>query len=507
MKRRYKILIGFVSIVVVASTIVAWLIATRAEREPSLVAWKADCAGCHGENLEGGQGGPALVGVALKHGDSTEQLIQSIGDGVAGTTMVGWKDKLSPELVKGLALFVSEHRQEFPTIEASYKKVPKGTRTVRSRHHTFVVEKVSTLQSRPYSMAHLPDGRILVSEKIRGLSFIDAQGEQGELLDGTPQVWDTILSVGGSWLNLGTVLDVELHPDYRNNGWVYLSHTDRCQFDCGWPVPATMVRVVRGRVQNSQWVDEELIWSVHKDHYTPVPDAVAAGRLAFDKHGYLYISIGGKNRYAKLHDLNTPYGKVHRVRDDGTVPDDNPFWKPQAERSENSTVHTVWSYGHRTGQGLDGHPVSGEIWNTEMGPRGGDEINHIIRGGNYGWPLYTNGLGYDGDRVTIGEDLGLNFPIEDTVLPIVDLTPAPAISNFTFHNGNTFPNWKDDLLVGTLKASALYRARIENGQLIEYEKLIGDFGRIRDVVMGNDGLVYVLIEHNENGAVWRLRPE
>ena len=179
MKRRYKILIGFVSIVVVASTIVAWLIATRAEREPSLVAWKADCAGCHGENLEGGQDGPALVGVALKHGDSTEQLIQSIGDGVAGTTMVGWKDKLSPELVKGLALFVSEHRQEFPTIEASYKKVPKGTRTVRSRHHTFVVEKVSTLQSRPYSMAHLPDGRILVSEKIRGLSFIDTQGEQG----------------------------------------------------------------------------------------------------------------------------------------------------------------------------------------------------------------------------------------------------------------------------------------------------------------------------------------
>ena len=99
MKRRYKILIGFVSIVVVANTIVAWLIATRAEREPSRVAWKADCAGCHGENLEGGQGGPPLVGVALKHGDSTEQLIQSIGDGVAGTTMAGWKDKLSPELV------------------------------------------------------------------------------------------------------------------------------------------------------------------------------------------------------------------------------------------------------------------------------------------------------------------------------------------------------------------------------------------------------------------------
>ncbi len=267
-----------------------------------------------------------------------------------------------------------------------------------------------------------------------------------------------------------------------------------------------MVWVVRGRISQGKWEDEQTIWSVHKNHYTPVPDAVAAGRLAFDDEGYLYVSIGGKNTYGKLHDLNTPFGKVHRVHDDGRIPEDNPFWVSPDERPESSTIHTVWSYGHRTGQGLDGHPLNGEIWNTEMGPRGGDEINHIIAGQNYGWPLYTNGLGYDGEEISIGKDLGLDFPIEDTVLPVVDFTPAPAVSNFTFHSGDQFPGWNSDMLVGSLKASTLYRLRIQDNELIEKEILVSDFGRIRDVAMGRDGFVYVALEHNDTGSLWRISP-
>jgi glucose/arabinose dehydrogenase len=326
------------------------------------------------------------------------------------------------------------------------------------------------------------------------------------VLTGTPEVWDTLLTVQGSWLNLGSMLDVELHPDYEQNGWVYLSHTDRCQFDCGWPIPATMVRVIRGKIQNGAWHDEQLIWSVHHDHYTPVPDGVAAGRLAFDNAGHVFVSIGGKNTYDKLHQLDTPFGKIHRVRDDGSVPQDNPFWAPVADRPEGSTKHTVWSYGHRTGQGLDSNPLDGTIWNTEMGPRGGDEINHIRGGQNYGWPLYTNGLDYDGEEVPIGRDLGLDFALEDTVLPVVDFTPAPAVSNFTFHRGEAFTGWGNDLLVGSLKAGALYRIRLEGDELIEQETLFSNFGRIRDVEMGPDGAVYFVIEHNDNGALWRMVP-
>ena len=507
LKRWHKITLGLAGLAVAGAAVGYWYFTTKADREPSLVGWREHCAICHGHTLEGTPAGPSLVGVRLKHGDTTEQLMASIGNGIPGTTMAGWSDRLRPELVKGLALFVSEHRQGFPTTQASYQKEPTKSRTIQSAHHTFRVERVATLESRPYSMAPLPDGRMLIAEKIRGLSIVDPNGKQGALIEGTPEVFDTLLSVQGIWLNLGSILDVELHPDYASNGWVYLSHTDRCLLDCGWPVPATMVRVVRGRIVDGKWVDQELIWSVHKDHYTPVPDAVAAGRLAFDDKGHVFVSIGGKHSYDKLHKLDTPFGKVHRVRDDGTVPEDNPFWVPASERPESSTIHTVWSYGHRTGQGLDGHPVTGEIWNTEMGPRGGDEVNLIAAGGNYGWPLYTNGLDYNGERVTIGEDLGLDFPIEDTVLPVVDLTPAPAISNFTFHEGNRFTDWNSDLLIGTLKASSLYRMRIEGGKLVEQEKLITDFGRIRDVEMGADGLVYVLLEHNETGSLWRLTPE
>ncbi len=430
-----------------------------------------------------------------------------IAGGVPGTTMAAWAETLSPRQIKLLVIYISERRQNFPKVAASYAREPDRSRTIRSRHHAFRLERVTALESRPYAIAPLPGGDILVAEKVRGLSIVDREGRQGPLIAGTPRVWGTLFSLRGAWLNLGSVLDVELHPEHETNGWIYLSHTDHCFWRCGWLVPGTMVRVVRGRIRDGHWVDQEVIWSVHRAHYTPVPDAVAAGRLAFDRRGYLYISIGGKNTYDKLHRMDTPFGKIHRVRDDGTVPEDNPFWAAPEDRPEGSTAHTVWSYGHRTGQGLDGHPSNGEIWNTEMGPRGGDEVNRILAGRNYGWPLYTNGLDYDGEEISIGRDLGLDFPIEDTVLPVVDFTPAPAVSNFTFHDGARFARWKNDLLVGSLKASTLYRLRIENEELIEQETLITDFGRIRDVAMGGDGLVYLVLEHNETGSLWRLVPE
>ena len=507
MKRRYKIAIGLTVVAIVGAAFGTWYLMTADSREPSLVAWNENCAACHGKALEGTELGPALVDGQLKQGDRVEEMAAVIAEGAPGTAMEGWGEKLSPQQIKLLAIYISEQRQKFPTIAASYSKEPKVGRIIRSEHHDFKLELVTPLKSRPYSLAPLPGGEILVAEKIRGLSVVDRQGKQRPLIRNSPRVWGTLLSVRGAWLNLGTLLDVELHPDYAENGWIYLSHTDRCNWLCGWLVPGTMVRVVRGRIRDGAWVDQEIIWSVHEDHYTPVPDSVAAGRLAFDGRGHLYISIGGKNTYGKLHKLDTPFGKIHRVRDDGTVPKDNPFWLAPEKRPEASTIHTVWSYGHRTGQGLDGHPTNGEIWNTEMGPRGGDEINHIRAGRNYGWPLYTNGLDYSGEEISIGKDLGLDFPIEDTVLPVVDFTPAPAVSNFTFHDGTRFPGWRNDLLVGSLKASTLYRLRIENDRLVEQEKLITDFGRIRDVAMGDDGFVYIVLEHNETGSLWRLVPE
>ena len=507
MKLWQKIVLGCMIAGILSLTLGLWYLNTIDLREPSRMTFNNNCASCHAPNLRGTANGPPLIGRELKHGETIEQMMSSIAGSNTHYGNHDFTEKLPPAMIKALALYISERQQNFPTTTASFGIMPITDSYVLSRHHNFHVEKVASLESRPYSIAPLPDGRMLVAEKVRGLSVVDLRGRQGQPLADTPKVYPTVMEVRNQWLNLGIVLDLELHPDYENNGWIYLSHTDRCSMDCRSLMPQTMVRVVRGRIKDNTWIDQEVIWAVHYDHYNFIPDAVASGRLAFDGANNLYITVGGKNTYDKLHDLDTPYGKIHRVRDDGTVPKSNPFWQPKDQRPEGSTKHTVYSYGHRTGQGLATHPVTKAIWNTEMGPRGGDEINHIIGGANYGWPLYTNGIDYDGKRVTIGEKLGLDFPIESTELPLVDLTPAPALSNFTFHNGDKFRRWRHDLLVGSLKAGTLYRMRIRGGKLVESEKLLVNFGRMRDVVMGYDGAVYLAIEHDGNGSIWRLREE
>jgi glucose/arabinose dehydrogenase len=472
--------------------------------DPAHRIWLEHCAGCHGSDMQGTALGPPVKTQFSGRDASLSERVQFIVKKHAVSDQASAFAVLTSTQIELLVIYLGERAQKFPQTASSYKHVPEADRTIESGYHRFQLQRLAKLQSRPYSIAPLPDGRVLVTEKIRGLSIIERDGQQNTLIPGIPKVWDTLVSWNGSWANWGIVLDVQLHPDFKNNGWIYLSHTDRCQWECGWPVPATMVRVVRGRLKEGRWIDQEVIWSVPKEHYTPVPDAVAAGRLAFDHSGYIYISVGGKSTYDKLHDLHTPFGKIHRVHDDGRVPEDNPLWSPPSERPESSTRHTVWSYGHRTAQGLDVDPASGDIWNTEMGPRGGDEINRIIAAGNYGWPLYTNGLDYDGAQITIGKDLGLDFPIESTVLPIRDWTPAPAVSNFTFYSGDMFAEWQGDMLVGTLKAMTLYRVRIKENQWIEEEKLITEFGRIRDVETGFDGSVFIAIEHEEHGSLWRI---
>ncbi len=505
LKRWQKISLSFALLTAGLLVYGIWYFYTRDAREPSRLAFQDHCVACHGIDLRGTEAAPSLVGRGLIYGEGHDELVRAISGHPGMLPSHDWREKLPENMIEGVALYVSERRQGYVSTAASYKLAPRVALNQRSELHAFAVERVVTLKSRPYSLAALPNGKLLVAEKTRGLSVID-NGRQEPPVTGTPRVWGTILSVQGAWLNLGIMLDVALHPDYAQNGWVYISHTDRCWFDCGSILPVTMVRVLRGRIKDNLWVDEEVIWSVHRAHYTPVPDGVAAGRLAFDADNHLYISIGGKNTYDKLHNLDTPFGKIHRVRDDGSVPDDNPFFVEAEKRNHASTRHTIWSIGHRTGQGLAGHPQTGAIWNSEMGPRGGDEVNLIQGGGNYGWPLYTNGLNYNGEYVSIGNDLGLDFPIEETVLPAVDFTPAPALSDLTFYKGKAFPEWNGDALLGSLKAGTLYRVRVGNNVPTEVERLLVNFGRMRDVTIGPEGNVFIALEHNENGSIWRLRP-
>ncbi len=496
MSKTVKIALGLLGIVGIAVFGTLWHMETRDQREPSRLAFLEHCAACH----RAGGNGPDLL-TQFYAGESADELTSRI---LAQHSELIAQAQLPEPMVKALALYVMEQQQALPSIPDSHvHTIPEDV--VESQHHDFKVELVTEVGKGPYSIEPLPDGRILLVEKVRGLSVIDPAGRQGELIEGTPRVWSEIAQVRGSFAVLGSMLDVELHPNYDSNGWIYLSHSDRCQLDCGSPWPVTMVRVVRGRLDGNRWVDSEVIWSVDKDKYTVVPDAVASGRLAFDHEGFGYVTVGGKSTYDNLHVMDTPYGKIHRFKDDGAVPEDNPFWQKEPV-DPTSSRNTVWTYGHRTVQGLSTDPRTGDIWASEMGPRGGDEINLIQRGGNYGWPLYTEGLDYNAEYVSIGKDLGLDFDFSETIPPVVDFTPAPSLSNFTFHEGDQFPDWQNDLLVGSLRGQVLFRVRIEQGRVVEKERLLTRLGRIRDVEMGVDGFVYVLIEHNQTGSLLRLIP-
>jgi glucose/arabinose dehydrogenase len=299
---------------------------------------------------------------------------------------------------------------------------------------------------------------------------------------------------------------VRLAPDYAKSGWIYLSYTDRCN-DCNAASrqskrPVSMNALVRGRIKDGAWVDQQTIWKTDLENYTGMPDMAAGGRIAFDGKGHVFLSVGikGGSEFAGVQDLKVPYGKIHRVNLDGSVPADNPF----VGRSD--ALPTIWSYGHRSPEGLEFDARTGQLWETEMGQRGGDEINLLSPGKNYGWPLHSKGLKYDGTPVDYGKALGLEPDLKSIQEPIVDFTPSPAISSFVFYDGKAFPRWQRDMLVGSLKATELYRVAVDGNKPAHVETLLSGLGRIRDVAVGADGFVYLLLEHASGGRIVRLVP-
>ncbi|MGH9809967.1 MAG: PQQ-dependent sugar dehydrogenase, partial [Terriglobia bacterium] len=345
-----------------------------------------------------------------------------------------------------IATFIAEKRANYTFTDfkiAAAPPVPSGT--IRSEAQAFRVETFATdLTPLPYSIAPLPDGGLLLSEKTGGLRIISPDGKQSAPIRGTPKTFNDGFQVPGILLVFGTgyLLDVALHPDYAHNGWIYLAYTERCS-DCNAASrqshrPVSMTALIRGRIKNGEWVDQQSIWHTDIENYTAMPDMTAAGRITFDGKGHVFMSIGIKDNseFAGVQDLRLPYGKVLRVNDDGSIPADNPFVHVPG------ALASIWTYGHRSPQGLEFNRATKQLWETEMGQRGGDEVNLLVAGKNYGWPLDSKGLKYDGSLVDYGKQLGIEFAMKDIVQPVVDLTPAPAVSSFVFYDGKAFPRWR-----------------------------------------------------------------
>jgi glucose/arabinose dehydrogenase len=484
--------------------------AANAQADPYGGPYQAHCSVCHGVALEGAALGTPLVGVALKHGDSVDALGRSIAAGFAATGMPAWSETLNENAIHRLAIFIAEQRASLSYADfkvAAPPSVPTGS--VVSELHAFRVETVAEgIDPLPYSIAPLPDGRILVTEKTQGLRLVSPDGELSDPIRGTPLTFDDGFELPGLLLvyGQGYLLDVATHPDFARNGWIYLSYTDRCS-DCNAESraggrPVSMVALIRGRIERGAWIDEETIWKTDIERYTAMPDMAAGGRIAFDDDGHVFLTVGikGGSEIAGVQDLSQPYGKIHRLNDDGSIPGDNPFV------GQANALESIWTYGHRSPQGLEFDPQTGRLWGTEMGQRGGDEVNLLQRGRNYGWPLVSKGMQYDGRPVDFAAELGIEFKLQDIEQPVVDLTPAPAVSSFIVYDGAAFPEWRGNLLVGTLKATELYRMVVDGNRVAHTETVLAGIGRIRDVGSNADGLVYLLLEHASGGRIVRLVP-
>ncbi len=473
----------------------------------SMMLFQENCAVCHGANLEGAAQGTPLRG-ELRHGESMADVMASISNGNEASGMPSWRETFTPVQIRNIAMYVLETRANVDYVTSNFEmplSIPDGE--IESELHSFRLETlVDDLDPLPFSIEPLPDGRLLVIEKTKGVRIVRPDGEQSGFIPGTPQAYDDIYRLESRLdieRGMGWLFDIVLHPNYEENGWIYLAFSDRCN-DCNEASrrsgrPVSMNKLVRGKLEAGEWVEQETIWQADMEHYNGSSDVAGGGRVAFDDAGHVFFTIGTKGGGQGIQDLSMPWGKIHRVNDDGSIPDDNPF----ADRDD--VYRSIYTYGHRSPQGLEFDIANGELWGTEHGPRGGDEVNRLLPGRNYGWPLYSLGLNYNGTPVDARER-GVTFELSDIEQPVVDLTPSPAVSSFIITTSEQFPEWEGDFLVGSLKARSLFRMRIENNRLVHRETLFEGIGRIRDIEQGYNGDIFFLIEHGSGGRIVRLAP-
>jgi glucose/arabinose dehydrogenase len=339
------------------------------------------------------------------------------------------------------------------------------------------VETLALLDGEPWSIAFIDADHALVTEKGGRLRTMVKGKIQPESVRDTPAVDSR---------GQGGLLGIAVDPNYAKEPWVYLSYSYSPNND-----GAAMTRIVRGKIQNNSWTDQQVLWEAKPEHYRKA--GVHFGcRIVFDKKGHLYFAMGDRGSQNQAQDPTLPNGKHFRINRDGSIPKDNPFLSnPQA-------YPAIYSIGNRNPQGLAIHPVTDQLWSTEHGPRGGDELNLIQAGKNYGWPVITYGINYSGTKITdITEKEGMEQPVKYWV-------PSPAFCGLTFVTAPLFPKWQNNLLAGCLAGQHIKRLTLKDNKVVGEERIFANKGRIRDVQTGPDGAIYVLV--NGPNQVLRLTP-
>ena len=426
------------------------------------------CAGCHGQKIA------AFVDRNWKDGYSKEFLVSRITDGDEDDGMPAFADVMTVEELEQMAEYIIvsiENRNLYEFEEEFDDKTIIETEDLKLK-----LELVAEGLEIPWGIVFLPGGDMLIADRNGDLKR--KSGENISLVKNVPEVW---------YQGQGGLMDVKLHPDFDNNKLVYLSYS---KFKTEGDKTLKTTAVVRGVLNGNSLDDVEEIFEAlpyweTRHHY--------GCRMDFDDEGYLYISVGDRGkRDINPQALDNHCGKIHRIFDDGRIPDDNPFVDTEG------AMPSIYSYGHRNPQGLVKHPETGEIWTHEHGPRGGDEINIIKKGLNYGWPLVSFGINYNG---TIFTDETHRDGMED---PLHYWVPSIAPCGMEFVKGDKYPVWEGDLMIGSLRFRYLHRCKIEDGQVVHEELLLKNIGRLREVRQAPDGYIYIGVEGP--GRVYRLVP-
>ncbi len=358
---------------------------------------------------------------------------------------------------------------ETPEIAIAEQQIEVGTiSSVEAEAATnvnYTTETVVPDLSIPWGFVFLPDGAMLITEKAGELiHFKDGKKTK---INGLPEIY--LRGQGG-------LLDIELHPDYANNGWLYITHASADGEGEGGNTA-----LLRAKLEGNTLVDVKRLYKAEQNsrrgqHF--------GSRIEFDNDGYLYFSIGDRgNRDENPQDITRDCGKIYRLNDDGSIPKDNPFV------NEENAKTAIYSYGHRNPQGMAKNPNTGEIWVNEHGPKGGDEINIVQKGKNFGWPVISYGVNYSGTKFT---DITAKDGMQQ---PLFYWVPSIAPSGMAFVTSDKYPTWKNNILVGSLKFEYLERLVLENNKVVKREKLLEGLGRVRDVHQGPNGFIYAAIEN------------
>ncbi|WP_297096981.1 PQQ-dependent sugar dehydrogenase [uncultured Draconibacterium sp.] len=435
-----------------------------------------NCASCHGANLGGGNAASLVDGI-WQFGAEDGYVFRNIKFGIAHLGMPSYAETLSDGDINAILSYIRESENKVGATK------PPIAKEIETLDYKVDVEIFAEGLEVPWAIDFIDENTALITERPGRLRIV----QNGNLLDEPVKNTPEVLNEGQ-----GGLLEVAVDPDYAENGWIYLAYSHVLTSGYDGNRPPAMTRLVRGKIEDNTWTNEEVLFEAPHETYRTTRHHYGC-RIVFDPWGHLFFAIGDRGAGYQAQDFTLPNGKVHRIYKDGSIPADNPFF------NEEGAVKSLFSLGNRNIQGMAIHPQTGELWVTEHGPMGGDELNLIEWGKNYGWETITYGKNYNGTTITeVTHKPGMEQPN-------LYWRPSIAVCGLDFYRGDLFSKWKDKLLVGALKYEEVRLLQIEGDKVVHQEVIVKNQGRVRDVSTGPKGAIYVVL--NKPGTVIKLTPQ